>query len=56
MPAGSERRIFARGDSPGGGTGVGLHLARALVEAEDGRLRLARPRPARVEIVLPASR
>jgi signal transduction histidine kinase len=53
VPAGTERAIFARGGSPAGGTGVGLHLARALVEADGGRLRLVRPRPARFEIALP---
>jgi signal transduction histidine kinase len=55
VPAGAERRIFERGDSSGGGTGVGLHLARALVEAEGGRLRLASARPARFEIALPGA-
>ncbi|HEX4691921.1 MAG TPA: HAMP domain-containing sensor histidine kinase [Solirubrobacteraceae bacterium] len=52
VPAGAERAIFERGGSPAGGTGVGLHLARALVEADGGRLRLVRPRPARFEIAL----
>jgi signal transduction histidine kinase len=54
VPAGAERRIFERGDSPGGGTGVGLHLARTLIRSEGGRLRLARARPPRFEIVLPS--
>lgn len=53
VPVGAERRIFERGDSPAGGTGVGLHLARALIEAGGGRLRLVQPRPARFEIALP---
>jgi signal transduction histidine kinase len=53
VPAGAEQTIFERGGSPAGGTGVGLHLARALVEADGGRLRLVRPRPARFEIALP---
>ncbi|MDX6647437.1 MAG: hypothetical protein QOK40_3164 [Miltoncostaeaceae bacterium] len=34
--------------------GIGLPLARALIEAGGGRLRLARPRPARFEVILPA--
>jgi signal transduction histidine kinase len=56
VPAGAERRIFERGDSSAGSTGVGLHLARALVEAEGGRLRLAAAQPPRFEITLPAQR
>jgi signal transduction histidine kinase len=50
---GSERVIFERGGSVVGGTGVGLHLARSLVEAENGRLRVAKGRPNRFEIVFP---
>lgn len=37
--------IFERGFSAGGSTGVGLALARALVEADGGRLDLRRRRP-----------
>jgi signal transduction histidine kinase len=48
---GSERSIFLRGGSAAGGTGVGLHLARSLVEAENARLRVAKQRPATFEIV-----
>jgi len=48
---GSERMIFQRGGSSAGGTGVGLHLARSLVEAENVRLRVAKGRPATFEIV-----
>jgi signal transduction histidine kinase len=51
---GSERSVFERGESADGGTGVGLHLARMLVEAEHGRLRIAPGRPARFEIALPS--
>lgn len=50
---GSERVIFERGGSVAGGTGVGLHLARSLVEAENGRLRIAKAQPSRFEIVFP---
>lgn len=38
--------IFERGFSGGGSTGVGLALARALVEADGGRLELSQRRPA----------
>jgi signal transduction histidine kinase len=34
-------RIFERGASRSGGTGIGLHLARALLQADGGRLELA---------------
>jgi hypothetical protein len=33
--------------------GIGLHLVRSLVEAENGRLRVAHGRPSRFEIVFP---
>jgi signal transduction histidine kinase len=46
--------IFERGSSSlGGGTGIGLHLARVLAGAEGGRLVLARNTPARFELTLP---
>lgn len=38
-------RLFQRGVSGAGSTGLGLALARALVEADGGRLELRRPRP-----------
>ena len=53
MPAALETAIFGRDVSTAGSTGLGLSLARALVEADGGRLILARPRPARFEIILP---
>ena len=55
VAAGAERVIFERGGSVAGGTGVGIHLARSLVEAENGRLRVATGRPSRFEIVFPRS-
>ena len=48
--------IFDRDVSTAGSTGLGLPLARALVEADGGRLILARLRPARFEIVIPGVR
>lgn len=40
------QHVFERGVSGGGSSGVGLALARALVDADGGRLELATPRPA----------
>jgi signal transduction histidine kinase len=46
--------IFARGSSSDGdGTGIGLHLAQVLAEAEGGRLVLASSAPPRFELTLP---
>ncbi|HEX2850468.1 MAG TPA: HAMP domain-containing sensor histidine kinase [Acidimicrobiales bacterium] len=45
-------RIFERSVTTGEGTGVGLALARALVEAEGGRLELEERRPARFAVFL----
>ena len=56
VPAGLEHGIFDRHVSTAGSTGLGLPLARALVEADGGRLVLARARPPRFEIVLPRPR
>jgi signal transduction histidine kinase len=44
--------IFDRGFSGAGSTGVGLSLARALIEADGGRLQLQRRRPALFSIFL----
>lgn len=48
--------VFERGFSAGGSTGVGLALARALVEADGGRLELSSARPAMFEIFFPVAR
>ncbi|MFQ6328825.1 ATP-binding protein [Nocardia sp. CWNU-33] len=47
--------IFDRGFSAGGSTGVGLALARALIEADGGRLELQRRRPALFAVFLGAT-
>jgi signal transduction histidine kinase len=52
IPEDARSSIFERGSSLAGGTGVGLSLARALVEADGGQLVLASARPARFEIRL----
>jgi signal transduction histidine kinase len=52
IPEGAEQRIFERGSSLNGSTGIGLDLARALVEASHGRLVLVQQAPAAFEIQL----
>jgi signal transduction histidine kinase len=47
-------RIFDRGATGAGGTGIGLHLARALAVADGGTLHLTRAAPARLELRLRA--
>jgi signal transduction histidine kinase len=54
IPAGAEQAVFERPASEAGGTGLGLSLARTLVETGGGRLHLAVARPPLFEIVLPA--
>ncbi|QUD81077.1 HAMP domain-containing histidine kinase [Gordonia polyisoprenivorans] len=50
------RRGFSAGSGTGrAGTGVGLSLARALVEADGGRLELAHRRPPVFSIVVPSA-
>lgn len=46
------QRIFVRDVTGGGGTGLGLPLARSLVEADGGRLELTRSCPAAFTIFL----
>lgn len=52
VPAQLVEHVFERGVSGGGSTGVGLALARALVEADGGRLKLASTKPATFSIFL----
>lgn len=46
--------MFRRHSSGGGGSGIGLHLARTLAEAEGARLRLVSRDPTTFELQLPA--
>jgi signal transduction histidine kinase len=48
--------VFERGVSGGGSTGVGLALARALADADGGRLELSAARPATFALFLPVAR
>jgi signal transduction histidine kinase len=53
IPPESVRTVFERHVSLRGGTGVGLSLARSLVESTGGRLELVRAQPARFRVLLP---
>jgi signal transduction histidine kinase len=55
IASGREEVIFARHVSLQGGTGVGLALARALVDAQGGRVDLVQARPAVFRILLPTA-
>jgi signal transduction histidine kinase len=46
VPEELQRKIFDRSVSGGGGTGLGLYLARSLATVDGGRLELVRPKPA----------
>lgn len=46
-------QIFERGDSRTGGTGIGLHLARTLAQADNGSLRTLNGGTTRFELRLP---
>lgn len=56
VPSELASHVFERGFSGAGSTGVGLALARALVEADGGRLELSQARPAVFEVFLPLAR
>jgi signal transduction histidine kinase len=53
VPAELVGQVFERGVSGGDGTGIGLALARALVESDGGRLELSRARPPVFAVYLP---
>ncbi|MGH3491639.1 MAG: ATP-binding protein [Sciscionella sp.] len=53
VPDGLAAHVFERGVSGHGSTGVGLALARALVDADGGRLELSVARPATFTLFLP---
>jgi sensor histidine kinase regulating citrate/malate metabolism len=56
VEADAAERIFERGSSEAGRTGIGLHLAQVLARAEGGELRLAHASPPRFELTLPRRR
>jgi signal transduction histidine kinase len=56
VPSELAPHVFDRGVSGAASTGVGLALARALIEADGGRLELARTRPAVFAVFLPMPR
>jgi len=54
VPGADRDRIFTRGASRGGGTGIGLHLARTLAQGDGGSLLVAADgAPTRFELRLP---
>lgn len=54
ITASDARRIFERGYSGRGGSGIGLAIARGFLEVDGGRLQLQSRRPATFAIFLPA--
>jgi signal transduction histidine kinase len=55
IPPSAVGSVFDRHVSLHGGTGVGLALARALIEASGGRLELVRAQPACFRVLLPTN-
>jgi signal transduction histidine kinase len=53
---GDPKQVFARRSPEARGTGIGLALARSLVEADGGRLEVTSTRPAVFAVLLPAWR
>ena len=53
IPDELQDRIFERGDSRAGGAGIGLHLARALAQSDNGSLRVVSGETTRFELRLP---
>lgn len=54
IPSEAREAVFERGSTGArDGTGIGLHLARALAEADGASLRVAREHPARLELRVP---
>ncbi len=49
----ADDQLFQRHHSAAGSTGIGLHLARTLAEAEGSRLRLVRRMPTTFQLLLP---
>lgn len=56
VPDDLAEHIFERGVSGGGSTGLGLALARALIDSDGGRLELSVKRPATFTVFLPVPR
>jgi signal transduction histidine kinase len=55
VAAQDQERVFERGASRVGSTGIGLHLARTLAQADGGSLVVLSDRPAAFELRLPLS-
>jgi signal transduction histidine kinase len=55
VPEADRERIFERGASRAGRTGIGLHLARTLAEGDGGAIRVSSAGASRFELRLPAA-